>query len=175
MCVGDCIGMGHQQRRSLIDPRWNNKLPSANDSNGEPVREGTQRVIADNNKIASSYRKFSDSNNVSSSVMEVSDDGSDSRTAVLKIPSQPKLLIQAKMSVQDIQRNAADIQPSSGSPTPFQSLEVAGSQVSGSTHLHQSMGDHFSHLNVQVLHPSINNLSFGGSSGVENRSGFPGK
>ena len=166
--------MGHQQRRSLIEPRWNNKLPGANDSNGEPVREGTQRVIADSNKIASSYRKFSDNNNVGS-VMEVSDEGSDSRTGVLKIPSQPKLLIQAKMSVQDINRNAADFQPTSGSPTPFQSLEVAGSQVSGSTHLHQSMGDHFSHLNMQVLHPSINNLNFGGGSGVENRSGFPGK
>jgi len=174
-CVCDCTGLGHQQRRSLIEPRWNNKLPSANDSNGERVREGTQQVIADSNKIASSYRKFSDSNNVGSSVMEVSDEGSDSRTGVLKIPSQPKLLIQAKMSVQDIQRNAVDIQPSSGSPTPFQSLEVAGSQVSGSTHLHQSMGDHFSHLNMHVLHPSINNLSFGSGSGVENRSGFPGK
>jgi len=173
MC--DCTGLGHQQRRCLIEPRWNNKLPSANDSNGESARENTQQVIADSNKIASSYRKFSDNNNVGSSVMEVSDEGSDSRTGVLKIPSQPKLLIQAKMSVQDLQRNAADIQPSSGSPTPFQSLEVAGSQVSGATHLHQSMGDHLSHLNVQVLHPSINNLSFGGGSGVENRSGFPGK
>jgi len=167
--------MDHQQRKSLIEPRWNNKLPSAYDSNGEPVREGTQRVIADSNKIASSYRKFSDNNNVGSSVMEVSDEGSDSWTGVLKIPSQPKLLIQAKMSVQDIHRNAVDIQPLSGSPTPFQSLEVAGSQVSGSTHLHQSMGDHFSHLNMQVLHPSINNLSFGGGSGGENRTGFPGK
>jgi hypothetical protein len=173
--VGDCTGLGHLQRRSLIEPRWNNKLPSANDVSGEPVGEGTQRVITDSNKIASSYRKFSDSNNVGSSVMEVSDEGSDSRTGVFKIPSQPKLLIQAKMSVQDIQRNAADIQPSSGSPTPFQSLEVAGSQVSSSTHLHQSMGDHFSHLNVQVLHPSISNLSFGGGLGVENRSVFPGK
>jgi len=173
MC--DCTGLGHQQRRCLIEPRWSNKLPSANDSNGEPVREGTQQVFADSNKIASSYRKFSDNNNVGSSVMEVSDEGSDSRTGVLKIPSQPKLLIEAKMSVQDIQRNTVDIQPSSGSPTPFQSLEVAGSQVSSSTHLHQSMGDHFSHLNMQVLHPSINNLSFGGGSGVENRSGFPGK
>jgi hypothetical protein len=168
--------MGHQQRRSLIEPRWSNKLPSAKDSNGEPVGEGTQRVITDNNKIAPSYRKFSDNNNVGSSVMEVSDEGSDSRTGVFKIPSQPKLMIQAKISVQDIQRNAVDIQPSPGSPTSFQSLEVAGSQVSGSTHLlHQSMGDHFSHLNVQVLHPSINNLSFGGGSGVENRSVFPGK
>ena len=160
-----------------MEPRWNIKLPSANDSSGEPVRDGTQRVIADSNKVVSSYRKFSDSNNVGSSVMEVSDEGSDIRNGALKFPLQPKLLIPAKVqvSVQDIQRNAADIQLSSGSPTPFQSLEVAGSQVSGSTHLHQSTGDHFSQLNVQVLHPSINNLSFGGGLGVENRSSFPGK
>lgn len=160
-----------------MEPRWSVKLPSANDSSGDPVREGTQRVIADSNKIVSSYRKFSDSNNVGSTVMEVSDEGSDSRTGVLKIPLQPKLLIPAKVqvSVQDIQRSAADIQPSPGSPTPFQSLDAARSQVSSSTHLHQSMGDHFSHFNMQVLHPSVNNLSFGGGSGVENRSGFPGK
>ena len=177
MCMGDCIGMGHQQRRSLIEPRWNIKLPSANDSSGETVREGIHRVIADGNKGLSSCRKFSDSNNVCSSVMEVSDEGIESRTGVLKIPLQPKLLIPAKVqvSVQDIQRNAADIQPSSGSPTPFQSLEATGSQVSGLSQLYPSMGDHFSHLNMQVLHPSINNLSFGGGSGAENRSVFPGK
>jgi hypothetical protein len=165
-------GMDHLQRRSLIEPRWKINLLSENVSSGEPVREGNRRVIVDRNKPVPALRKLSDSNNVGNTVMEVSDEISDSRTGGFKMPSQPKLLISSKvhMTVQDIQQSGTDTKPSSGSPTPFQSLDATNS-----SYVHQSLGDNFSHFNVQVLHPSINNLSFTGGLGVETKSSFPGK
>jgi hypothetical protein len=110
-------------------------------------------------------------------MMEMSDDASDSRIGGLKMTMQSKLIVPSKayMSVQDIQHSGTDVQSSSGSPTPFQSLEAVGSQVPSLSHVHQSAGDHFSHINMQVLHPSINTLSFCSGMGVENKSGLPGK
>jgi hypothetical protein len=167
-------GMGHHHR-SVIEPRWKVSLPSENSGNEKFVREGSRHVIADSNKPVSTCRKLSDSNNVGSSAMDVNDELSDSRTGGLKVPLQHKLLIPSivQMSAQDIQQCATDIQVSSCSPTPFQSLEGVGSQVFSSSHVPQSTGN--LHLNVQVLHPSISNLSFGGGLSVENRSSFPGK
>jgi hypothetical protein len=169
-------GVGHHQR-GVIEPRWKVSLPSENSGNEIFVREGSRRIIADSSKPVSTRRKLSDGNNVGSSAMDVNDELSDSRTGGLKMSSQPKLLIPSKvhMSAQDIQQSGTDFQASSGSPTPFQSLEGIGSQMPSSSLVHQSTGNHFMHLNMQVLHPSINNLSFSGGSGVDNRSGFPGK
>jgi hypothetical protein len=170
-------GMGHHQR-SVIEPRWKVSLPSENNGNEKFVREGSRHIIADSNKPVSTHRKLSDSNNVGSSAMDVNDELSDSRTNDnLKMPSQPKLLIPSivHMSTQDVQQNGTDFRASSDSPTPFQSLEGIGSHTSGSSHVHQSIGNHVMQLNMHVLHPSINNLSFSGCSGVENRSGLPGK
>lgn len=160
----------------MTEPRWTVIVPSENSSR-EPVTEGSRRIITDSSKPVSNRRKLSDNNSVSSNVMEVSDEISDNRISGPKMPTQSKLIIPSKvhMSVQDIQHSGMDVQPSSGSPTPFQSLEAVGSQVPSLSHVHQSTGDHFLHINMQVLHPSINNLSFSGGTGVENKSGFPGK
>jgi hypothetical protein len=170
-------GTGHHQRRSLTEHRWKVIVASENSSSREPVREGSRRIIADSSRSVSNRRKLGDNNSVSSNVMEVSDEVSDSRIGGLKMPMQSKLIIPSKvhMTVQDIQHSGMDVQASSGSPTPFQSLEAVGSQVSGLSHVHQSIGDHLLHINMQVLHPSINNLSFSGGMGVENKNGFPGK
>ncbi|PNF28008.1 Cyclin-dependent kinase-like 2 [Cryptotermes secundus] len=164
----DSKGTGHHQRRSLIEPRWKIIVPSENSS--------SRRIIVDSSKPVSNRRKLSDNNSVSSNMMEVSDEASDSRIGGLKMATQSKLIVPSKlhMPVQDIQHSGMDVQPPSGSPTPFQSLEAVGSQVSSLSHVHQSTGDHFLHINMQVLHPSINNLSFSGM-GVENKSGFSGK
>jgi hypothetical protein len=139
--------------------------------------EGSRRIIADSSKPVSNRRKLSDNNSVSSNMMDVSDEASDTRNSGLKMTAQSKSIIPSKvhMSVQDIQHSGMDMQPSSGSPTPLQSLEAVGSQVSSLSHAHHSTGDHVSHINMQVLHPSINNLSFGGGTGVENKSAFTGK
>lgn len=160
-------GTSHHQR-SVIEPRWKVSLPSGNE---KFVREGSRRVIAGSIKPHSTHRKLSDSYNVGSIAMDVSDE----LTGGLKMPSQSKLLIPSKvyMSAQDVQQT--DFQASSGSPTPFQSLEGLGSQIPSSSHAYQSAGNHFMQLNMQVLHPSINNLSFSGGSGVDNKSGFGGK
>jgi hypothetical protein len=138
-------------------------IPCEN-SSGEPVREGSRRIVADNNKLVSSRRKLSDNNSVSSNVMEMSDEASDNRISGLKMTMQSKLIVPSKAHT-----SVQDVQSSSGSPT-FQSLEAVGSEVCRLSHAHQSAGDHCSHI-MQILHPSINNLSFS----VENRTGLPAK
>ncbi|XP_069705463.1 cyclin-dependent kinase-like 2 isoform X2 [Periplaneta americana] len=186
--INDYKGVGHHQKKSLIEPRWKINTTNENSGGGEPMREGSRRGIVDSNKPVSTRRKLSDSNNVCNSGMEVTEESGDNRTGGFKIPSHSRLLIPSvqsnkiHMSLQDMQQCGTDVQPSSGSPTPFQSLEITGNQVSNSMQGQQTTGDHFSlpqsHFNMQVLHPSINNLSFNNfrdGLNAETKSGNPGK
>jgi hypothetical protein len=167
-------GSSLHARKSLVDPRWRVIIPCENSSSGEPVREGSRRIVADSNKPVSNRRKLSDNNSVSSNMMDMSDEASDSRISGLRMNMQAKLIVPSKVhvSMQDVLHSGTDVQSSSGSPTMFQSLEAVGSRVCSVSHVHQSAGDHCSHINMQVLHPSINNLSFSGGAGVEIRSGL---
>ena len=147
------VSSSHTRGKTVIEPpRWKINIMNENSGAGDNTRH---------NSMVSSRRKLSDT----TAAMEVTEDSSDMRT--LKMPSQQKFnvpsvqLNKIQFSVQDISGpSVADLQPSSSSPTPFQSLE--------------STGEHFMHYNMQVLHPSINNLSFTGFKEPE-RPGFPGK
>lgn len=110
----------------------------------------SRRFISDYNKAVPTRRKLSDGNNVMEE--DIENKAEPVRNSVVGIlskltPSQPKV------SVQDIQLigNISDTQPPPApSPTPFQSLQPCS-----------NISSELCPSNIaQVLHPSINNLSF---------------
>ncbi|KAJ9591982.1 hypothetical protein L9F63_001494 [Diploptera punctata] len=140
------VSSSHLRGKTIMEQsRWKINIMKENSGCGDNTRQ---------NLAVSSRRKVNDS----TATMDVTEEPSDTRT--FKLPSQHKFSIpslqlnKVQLSVQDI--GPSDVQPSSAiSPTPFLSLESA---------------EQF----VQVLHPSINNLSFTGFKEPE-RPIFTGK
>ncbi|XP_049850625.1 uncharacterized protein LOC126323281 isoform X1 [Schistocerca gregaria] len=147
---------GTNLRRSFADPpRWRvNLIPAEQTAGGD-----SRRFLVDLNKPAS-RRKMSDGNNI----MDIAEEDCENKDEPAKTPGMLSKsdLSRVKVSVHDIQlsTNFGDEQTSSPSPAPFQSLQLhtfnANTQVQNEHSIPSSQG----HNNMQVLHPSINNLSF---------------
>ncbi|XP_049850629.1 uncharacterized protein LOC126323281 isoform X2 [Schistocerca gregaria] len=148
--------LGTNLRRSFADPpRWRvNLIPAEQTAGGD-----SRRFLVDLNKPAS-RRKMSDGNNI----MDIAEEDCENKDEPAKTPGMLSKsdLSRVKVSVHDIQlsTNFGDEQTSSPSPAPFQSLQLhtfnANTQVQNEHSIPSSQG----HNNMQVLHPSINNLSF---------------